>query len=128
MSEKFEFNYTAPTDAEKREIESIRRNYVDTPESVGDVLQRLRYLDNKVKNPPVMWGLVLGILGIMIFGLGLSMILEWRIIFWGVLVSLLGIVPIALAYPVYKKVYDKGKTKYKDEILELSEKLLSNKN
>ena len=124
---KFEYNYTAPTDMERREIESIRRNYVDCPSDVGGQLERLRILDGKVKNFPTAISLVLGVLGILVFGAGMALVLEYDQVLWGVLLGVLGIIPTALAYPVYKKTYEKRKAKYKEEILSLTEKLLGEK-
>ena len=53
------------------------------------------------------------------------MILEWSILLWGIVLMVIGSVPMALAYPVYKSVLNKGKAKYGDEILRLSEELLN---
>lgn len=126
MEEKFEYNYSAATAEEKKEAEAIRARYLG--ESAGGKLERLKSLDNKVKQPPMIWSLSLGIIGTLIFGLGLAMILEFRQIpynlVWGTLISTVGLVPIALAYPVYQKVLEQGKAKYGAEILRLTEEIL----
>lgn len=41
-------------------------------------------------------------LGTLIFGLGLSMILEWEIFAWGALVAAVGAVVLGAAYPAYR--------------------------
>ena len=124
MNNQFNFKYTAPSQEERKEIDSIRRKYAPQ-EHVESKIERLRRLDSIVKNTAIVWSLVLGVVGVLIFGLGLTMILEWSIWFWGVVLMVIGSVPMAIAYPVYKLALNKGKAKYGDEILRLSEELLN---
>ena len=124
MSNQFNFRYTAPTEEERKEIDSIRRQYAPQ-EKTETKLEKLRRLDGLVKNTAIIWSLVLGVLGCLIFGIGLTMVLEWSILLWGIVLMVIGSVPMALAYPVYKSVLNKGKAKYGDEILRLSEELLN---
>ena len=124
MSNQFNFKYTAPSLEERKEIDSIRRQY--SPQQKTETkLERLRRLDSLVKNTAVIWSLIFGIVGCLIFGLGLTMILEWEILIWGIVVMVVGSVPMAIAYPLYKQVLNKGKETYGDEILSLSEELLN---
>ncbi len=124
MSNQFNFRYTAPSQEERKEIDSIRRQYAPQ-EKTETKLERLRRLDGLVKNTAVIWSLCLGVLGALIFGLGLTMILEWNIWLWGIVLMAIGSVPMAVAYPIYRLVLNKGKAKYGDEILRLSEELLN---
>ena len=124
MSNQFNYKYTAPTEEERKEIDSIRRQYAPQ-EQTETKLERLRRLDSLVKNTAIIWSLVLGVFGCLIFGIGLTMVLEWSILLWGIVLMVIGSVPMALAYPVYKSVLNKGKAKYGDEILRLSEELLN---
>lgn len=126
MSNEFNFKYTAPTVEERKEIDSIRRCYAPKQQSETKI-ERLRRLDSLVKNTSLIWSLSLGILGSLIFGLGLAMILEWKIIVWGIMLCVIGIIPVSLAYPVYKKVLKKYKDRYGEEIIKLSEELLNEK-
>jgi len=121
---EFEYTYTAPSEEQKREIFSIRRQY-EQASSVDEKLDRLRKLNSFVHNFATAVSLIHGIVGTLIFGLGMSMILEWSIMFWGVLVSLIGLIPIALAYPMYNLILKRNKKKYGAEILRLSEELLN---
>lgn len=124
MNDKFNYKYVAPTEEERKEIDSIRRQYV--PQSKAESkIERLRRLDSLVKNTAIIWSLVLGVVGTLIFGLGLTMILEWQILPWGIALMVIGSVPIAVAYPVYKSVLKKYKNRYGEEILRLSEELLN---
>lgn len=124
MSNQFNFKYTAPSQEERKEIDSIRRQYAPK-EQTETKLERLRRLDGLVKNTAIIWSLVLGVVGTLIFGLGLTMILEWSIWLWGIVLMVIGSIPISIAYPVYKFTLNKGKAKYGEEILRLSEELLN---
>ncbi|MBQ8394163.1 MAG: dihydropteridine reductase [Clostridia bacterium] len=123
---RFEYTYAAPTKDERKEVEDIRKYYGGS--ETEDKLTRLRKLDDKAKMPPMLWSLSLGIIGTLIFGGGMSMVMllaEWYFILCGVLLALVGLGPIALAYPMYKKVSKKCKDKYGEEILRLSEEILN---
>ena len=120
----FEFNYSAPSSEERKEIESIRNSYLAKSSSVDNKLETLRKLDSKVKNTPTMIALIIGIVGTLIFGLGMTMVLEWNLTIWGVVVGTVGAVPISMAYPVFKLTHKKLKNKYSSQILKLSEELL----
>jgi hypothetical protein len=67
----------------------------------------------------------LGIVGALIFGLGLTMILEWSIFLWGIALMAIGSGSMAVAYPVYKAVLKKYKKRYGAEIVKLSEEILN---
>ena len=120
----FEFNYTAPTKEERMEIESIKKSYLKQ-NAEPSKLDYLRKLNSKVKNIPTMFGLIFGIVGTLIFGLGLSFILEWNLTVWGIVICAVGIVPIALAMPIYNRVSKNMKEKYADEIIRISDELLN---
>ena len=128
MSEKkrFEYTYTAPTEQERREAEEIRKRYAPITEQESKLAQ-LKSLDAKVKKAPMIWALTLGILGTLIFGGGLSIILETEMLIVGMVVSVVGLVPITLAYFVHRYLMERGKKKYGAEILRLSEEILSEK-
>ena len=81
-----------------------------------------------------MMSLVLGIIGALVMGTGMSLIMtdlseifgmtvmEGMLI--GVVVGLIGMTLVALAYPIYKKVLKSEREKIAAEILRLSEELL----
>lgn len=123
----FKYIYTAPTKSETKIVEDIRKKYIEVEKQDNDV-DRLKHLDKKVNNIPTIISLVLGVVGTLIFGLGMSMVLEFDLIIWGVVVSFFGAIILGFAYPVYKIFYNKLKNKYRDEILELSNKILNNEN
>ena len=125
MMENKEFSYTykAPTESERREIASIRRQYQPREYSESK-LDKLRRLDARVKNSAVIISLVLGVVGILVFGLGLTMVIEWGQTVIGIAVMIFGTIPAAIAYPVYRAVIEMNKKKYGPQILKLSEELL----
>lgn len=122
--DKFEYNYSAPTEAERKEIDSIRRQYETRVDSEQSKLERIRELDKRVKNGAMITSLTVGIIGTLIFGTGLSMVLEFGQAFLGVIISVVGVIPMIIAYPLYKGVLKKNKKKFGEEILRLSKELL----
>lgn len=122
--DKFEFTYVALSEQERNEILSIQENYETKPTKSETRLDRIRKLDGKVNNTATAVSLAFGIIGLLIFGTGLTMILEWDYIIWGSIVSIIGIIPIALAHPINKLLIKRGKKKYGAEILKLSNELL----
>lgn len=126
MKEQFNFKYVAPTEEERKEIASIRKQYCKKEETESK-LDRLRRLDATVKNTPVIISLILGVLGTLIFGLGLTCVLEWNLVVLGLILGAVGVIPMAIAYPVYSAVLKANKRKYGEEILKLSEELLHEK-
>ena len=79
--EGFEYGYSAPTAGERREIEGIRSKYMPADER-QQKLERLKALDRKVKRPAVLLAAVLGVCGVLLFGLGMCMVLEWALYLW----------------------------------------------
>lgn len=120
---KFQYRYEAPTEEERREILSIRSNYLAEEKNVGK-LERLRLLDRKVRSSATAASIGLGVVGCLIFGLGMALTLEWELFAAGIATSAAGCIPIAAAYSVYRLVLEKNKKKYGAEILKLSDELL----
>ena len=81
MAEKFEYKYNAPTQEERKEIDNILKDYLPE-DSKESKINKLRTLDFKVKNYPIIYGLSLGIIGTLVFGTGLTCILEWSLTFY----------------------------------------------
>ncbi len=120
------YSYFAPTEDERREVESIRKMYLDQ-ERENDKLTRLRKLNARVKNTAMCVSLSVGIVGLLLFGGGMSLTLMQGNYVWGIILSLIGIVPIAIAHPVYNALLKRGKKKYGEEILRLSGEILNEK-
>ena len=120
---KFKYTYSAPTQEERREIEDIKRQY-DGSKPEKDKLTQLRELHARVNTSPLILGLTLGVVGILIFGTGLTMALQWDLLVWGVVVMAAGSIAMGLAYPMQKLLLERNKRKYGGEIVRLSEELL----
>ena len=124
MENKFKYSYSAPTELERKEIEQIKRQY-EKPDEKIIKMQRLRKLDGIVRNIPQTIALILGLVGVFIFGFGLTLILEWQQLLWGIIVCIIGVVPISFAYFVYLKLDKKLRDKYSNEIIKISNELLN---
>lgn len=120
----FEYTYSAPMEREKKQIESIRKQYVSQPKNADETIERIKQLDAKIKNTATCTALIFGVVGILVFGLGLTMVLEWGIWLWGIVLMAVGCPPMALAYPVHTWLTDRGKKKYGEEIVRLSDEIL----
>lgn len=121
---KFDYVYSVPTENERREIESIKKQYMAAPKEESK-LENLRNLNKRVTQPPLIVGLTMGVIGTLVMGLGMTMVLEWNLWIGGIIVGVLGIAMIAVAYPIYRAVLNRNKKKYGRQIIELSNELLN---
>lgn len=119
----FSYTYAAPTASERREVEDIRLRYSDERKPARDI-EKIQRLDGRVRNTANAAGYGVGVFGVLTFGLGMSMFLEWQLIAGGVVVAVIGSAIAAAAYPVYKYIHNRLKRKYAAEILALTEKVL----
>lgn len=131
MEEKdtgFKYTYSAK---EQDEIKRIRQKYQTQEE---DGMSRLRKMDAMVSQKATMVSLVLGIVGTLIMGSGMSFIMtdlgtilgmsNITSVVVGVMIGLVGIFLVALAYPVYSRVLKKERDKIAPEILRLTGELM----
>ena len=126
MEEKkvFEYSYSAK---QQEEVDAIKRKYLPKQE---DKLETLRMLDRQAEQPGMITALTLGVVGILVFGGGMSfalvlpagipVVLCYVI---GIILGLIGIVMMAFAYPAYKKITKAQREKIAPEILRLTEEL-----
>ncbi len=121
----FTFKYTAPTEEERRRIESIRSQYIKSEPKSESKAERLHRLHAAVTGSAKLISLVVGIAGTLIFGLGMALALEWELWLAGVAVGIVGALPMVLAYPIYRCVLKMNKEKHGEEIIRLSDELLS---
>ena len=120
-TKSFIYNYSA---TRNREVESIRRKYMPREESQ---LQRLKRLDLRVQMAGVIEGLCLGVLGALVFGIGMCFFLNVFIGKWwlAALFMLCGTLLMLPAYPIYRRIACKTRTRLAPEILRLSEEILN---
>lgn len=124
--DKFEFTYSAPTKEERAEIEDIRKDYIEKTDAEIK-LDKLKTLDKRVKVLPKVLAYIFGIAGILVFGLGLTLFLEWGSPVWGSIVGVIGCLLMSINYLVYKKIKFFMIKKYKSKIILLSDELLNEK-
>ena len=115
----FSYNYNANCN---QEILEIRRKYLPKEETK---LEELMRLDSLVRNSGVTESLCAGIGGCLMFGLGLCLAMEvnGQMIWLGVILGFAGAVGMLAAFPVYRKFFNKAKTKHTPRILELAAQL-----
>ncbi len=116
----FNYRYSA---AHTKEIESIRKKYLPTEESEIDHLKKL---DHQVQVAGMIQGLTFGIVGCLIFGIGVCFFLDVFIAapWLTALFMIIGAVVLLPAYPVYRIISRKTKERLAPEILSLSDKVL----
>lgn len=119
-NESFEFTYSAP---EQEEIRRIREKYMPRQERQSK-LDRLRELDEGVTRKGTVVALILGILGALILGVGMSLCMVWEMYLPGIPVGLVGMAMAVAAYPVYGQVTEREKARIAPEILRLTEELM----
>ena len=118
----FSYNYSA---VRNREVESIRRRYLPKEDSK---LESLKRLDLRVQTAGMAQSLCLGIVGALIFGLGMCLLLEVLpgAVWLAAVMMLLGAVIMILAYPIYRYISNKIRNELAPQILSLSEEILKN--
>ncbi len=116
----FSYKYSA---SRNREVESIRRKYMPREESKLETLKRL---DREVQGAGMIQGLCLGVVGALIFGIGMCFGLDVLVgADWlAVLFCALGGMIMIPAYPVYRGISKKTRARLTPEILRLSEEMM----
>lgn len=114
----FQYTYSP---AQQAELKRIRAKYLPPEENK---MEQIRRLDARVYNKACILSLVVGILGALILGAGLSLCLVWQSYVVGILVSALGVLACLPAYPIYQHVTQKEREKVAPEILRLTEELM----
>lgn len=132
MENKDTFNYTYSA-KKQEEIKAIRKKYTEQPKE-EDKIAKLRRLDAGVTKKATTVSLIVGILGALILGFGMSLImsdlsdimgLQQNIaIIIGVIVGIIGIIPVSVAYPLYNSIVKTERKKIAPEIIRLTDELL----
>ena len=121
----FEYTYSAER---QQEVEAIRKKYLPKEE---DKMEQLRKLHAMPTQKAQAASLAVGVIGALILGTGMSVCLTdigaalgSLAMVIGILVGVVGMVLVALAYPLYNRVLKKNRDKIAPEILRLSDELL----
>ena len=124
-NEKFEYTYSAE---KQSEINAIKQKYM--PKQTDDreeAMKRLRKLDSSCERTAQITALTVGIVGTLIFGLGLTFCLEWSNLILGIVLMVVGAAIAVPAKFIYDKVLKSRREKAAPEILRLSEMLENGK-
>ncbi|MBR2336305.1 MAG: hypothetical protein IKA62_08830 [Clostridia bacterium] len=126
----FSYTYSA---GEQAEIKRIREKYT-APDTEEDKMARLRRLDAQVTNKAQVTALVLGVIGTLILGFGMSLFMSElgenigfaadQALAVGIAVGVIGAVLVSIAYPVYSLVLKHQRKKLASEIIRLTDELM----
>lgn len=121
----FEYTYSAQ---QQQEVEAIRQKYLPKEEDKMEQLRRLHAIPTQKAQAA---SLAVGVIGALIMGTGMSLAmtdigaaLGSLAMVLGIPVGIVGMVLVALAYPLYNRVLKKQREKIAPEILRLSDELL----
>ncbi|MBQ7868683.1 MAG: hypothetical protein IJ354_11165 [Clostridia bacterium] len=116
----FQYTYSAKEQAKIREI---RSKYLPKEENKMEQIQRL---DASVTQKATMYAIIVGVVGTLLFGTGMSCCMtqtgKWFAV--GIPVGLVGLLVLAAAYPLYNHVVRKERKRIAPEILRLTDELL----
>ena len=117
---KFVYTYSAKR---QEELEKIRSKYIPKEE---DKMETLRRLDQSVERIGTTASIIVGVIGTLIMGGGMSLVMVGPddFLVLGVIIVVIGMVILAMAYPIYKVIMKKQREKIAPQILALSEELL----
>ncbi len=130
----FQYNYSAK---EQAELKKIREKYItDTKSSEMSTMEKIKKLDSGVTKKGTVIALIIGILGTLIMGVGMSLIMtdigsilgaySDKSLVIGIVIGLAGMLGVVAAYPVYQCVISKERKKIAPEILSLTDELIEN--
>lgn len=123
--ENFTFTYSA---RQQKEVEEIRKKYIPRE---ADKMEQLRKLHALPTAKAQSAAIALGVIGALLLGLGMSLAMtdlgaalgELAMVL-GIAVGLVGMVLVALAYPVYNRVLTRERERIAPEVLRLADELL----
>ena len=115
------FNYTYST-KQQDEIQNIRKKYL--PKDT-DKMEQLRRLDKGATQKGTVVAIVVGVIGCLLLGIGMCCTMIWMEQWFipGVIIGIIGIVAVAMAYPLYIGITRKEREKIAPQILKLTEEL-----
>ncbi|MBQ8381283.1 MAG: hypothetical protein IJY18_05250 [Clostridia bacterium] len=124
----FSYTYSAK---EQEELKRIREKYAPKEE---DGMARLRRLDREVTKKAETVALIIGIIGVLVMGFGMSLVMsplagslgigETVALIVGISLGLIGAALAALAYPLYNLVLKREREKIAPEIIRITDGML----
>ena len=124
-NEKFSYTYSPQ---QQKEVEAIRSHYMPMEE---DPMETLRQMHKMPTQKAIGWSVTVGIIGALMMGSGMSLVmtelgdLAGRYAMpIGIGVGVVGMILVALSYPLYRRILRKNREKIAPRILELTDHLL----
>lgn len=117
----FTYTYSAK---QQEEIRSIRKKYMPQEEK-EDKMDQLRRLDQGATKKGTIVAFTLGIIGCLLLGVGMCCTMVWmeQLFIPGIIIGIIGIVAVAVSYPLYTDITRKERQKIAQQILQLTEEL-----
>ena len=129
-SKGFQYTYSAK---EQAELKRIREKYMP-PSEEENKMERLRRLDRGVVQKAQTVALILGVIGTLILGFGMSMCMtdfgdilgshKDLAMLIGIAIGVVGGILAALAYPTYNLVLRRERKRVAPEIIRLTDELM----
>lgn len=118
-NETFEYTYSAEQQAE---IKRIRDKYLPKKE---DKLEQIRRLDQSATKKGTIVGIIVGLAGCLVFGAGLSLVLVigMDMLMPSIVLGFWGIIGMAAALPLYKKITKEERKRIAPQILALTDEI-----
>lgn len=125
----FSYTYSAK---ETAEISKIREKYSVKEEST---IEKLHRLDRGVTKKAMMVAIILGVIGALVLGIGMSLAMtdigdvlgrysDYSFVV-GIIIGVVGIIMVSVAYPIYNAIVTKEREKIAPEILRITDELLN---
>lgn len=124
-NESFRYTYSAE---QQKEIEAIREKYLPKED---DKMEQLRMLHALPTRRAQASAISVGVIGLLIMGTGMSLVMtdfgailgDFALVM-GILTGIIGMVLVALAYPIYNRVLKKQRKRIAPQILKLTDELM----
>lgn len=113
-----EFNASS---TDRAKAQDIQRQYLSREDNK---LEQLKRLDSRVKAPGKVVATVLGVVGALTMGAGMSLVMVWGNMSTGLILGIPGLVVALLSFPAYSLITGSRRKKYAPEILRLSDNLI----
>lgn len=133
MENNKSFNYTYSA-TQQDEIEEIRKKYLPAQDSEEDKMEQLRRLDQQVTNKATMVSIIVGVIGTLIMGTGMSLAMTdigshlgmsgTVSLIVGIVIGVIGMGVLGVAYPLYNRTLKIEREKVAPEIIRLSDELM----
>lgn len=130
---KESFNYTYSAQ-QQEEVEAIRKKYLPTQDTPEDKLEQLRKLDQQVTNKATMLSIIVGVVGALVMGTGMSLAMtdigsyigmSGNVgLIVGIVIGVIGMAVLGVAYPLYNRTLSVEREKVAPEIIRLSDELM----